>query len=483
MLDIGRVCRLVDGMPLAIELAATWVDTLSPLEIAAEIEHSLDILEVERRDLPESQRSVRAAFDRSWKQLDEVQRAAFRRLSVFRGGFTREAGEAICGVRWRTLHGLVSKSLLRRNPQTGRFEFHELLRHFAQVQIEAAGEVALYRRAHAQHYADFMAGQWAWLKDRRQQDALRAIEADMENVRSAWKYWIDAGDGSQIDKFAHALWAFCDVRGWYLAAIEMLRHGIHTLRHSHSHAAQASIGWMLALQGLFSSAGEGPARSDTPAPSWMQQFGIYVVTGYGEAGYALAREGVGLLEETQGHDALRLIAWYCLFVTSCLRDEDDVALQSAQECLMLATRLGDGWSVARAQQLLAIKAIGEGDLAHAEQLAHESLLAFETLGDNWSKSLVYIDVLSLLAVRCGHIERARQWLHMGLEAARSLDFVCAIQKAFWQLGYLAALEGNYAGSAFHWREAMQVAEQPMGGTTFLGFGGSRRWSASPGPGR
>ena len=96
--QIVRICRLVEGMPLAIELAATWMNVLSPAEIASEIEESLDILTTELRDVPPAQRSMRAAIARSWTLLTDRQQMVFRRLSIFRGGFTREAAHRVVGA-------------------------------------------------------------------------------------------------------------------------------------------------------------------------------------------------------------------------------------------------------------------------------------------------------------------------------------------------------------------------------------------------
>ena len=93
-----RICRLVGGMPLALELAASWVDTLSLVDIAAELQRGLDILETELRDVPERQRSVRATFDYSWQQLDNKEQSIFAQLSIFRGGFTGPAVQAISTV-------------------------------------------------------------------------------------------------------------------------------------------------------------------------------------------------------------------------------------------------------------------------------------------------------------------------------------------------------------------------------------------------
>lgn len=249
-----RICRLVEGIPLGIELAATWVDTLLPQEIADEIEHNLDILEAEHQDVPPSQRSLRAAFDRSWNLLDDTQESAFRRLSVFRGGFTRQAGEAVAGIDMRNLQALVNKSLLRHNPVTGRYEIHELLRHYSQEKLDQAGEAEQVARAHAAYFADFMDERWAWIKDRRQQIALQEIEADIENSRAAWDFWIKARNAFMLKKVLHSFWAIYDIRGWYPAGVDLLEKAVAALRAVDGEDAQSVVGWMLAVQGYFSVA-------------------------------------------------------------------------------------------------------------------------------------------------------------------------------------------------------------------------------------
>src|SRR4051794_34428737 len=151
--EVLRICRLVDGMPLGIELAASWVSVLSCTEIADEIEGSIDFLATSKRDVPERHRSLRAAIDQSWRLLTDEQRGAFSRLSVFRGSFDRAAAIAVTGADLRLLSELVAKSLLRR-PDFGRFELHELLRQYAAEQLTASpGEEAAARERHAGHYA------------------------------------------------------------------------------------------------------------------------------------------------------------------------------------------------------------------------------------------------------------------------------------------------------------------------------------------
>lgn len=472
---IGRICRLVGGMPLGIELAATWVDALSPNEIANEIEQNLDILEAERRDLPHNQHSIRAAFDRSWRLLDEAQQTAFRRLSVFQGGFTREAGEAVTGVALRTLQALVNKSLLRRNPHTGRYEFHELLRHYAKEQLRLSDEVDATAQAHATYFADFMAERWSHLKDRRQKRALAEIEADIENTRAAWHYWINARDVGQLSKFLHSFWVVYDIRGWYPAGVELFKQAAALMRTLATDEAQLTLGWLLAVEGLYSVAGGYRPSVETLAPSWMAGHGVYSIGGTDvRYGFTLAQEGIRLLTQSVKHESMMIIPLICQFITACLLDEQGVPLRTAQELLEVATNLEDTWAIAKANQFLAVRAIEDGEFEKAERLAHEALAVFDDSGDNWSKSVVCIEALGLLAITLQQFEAAKDWMLKGLKAAEEIGFKYSIQSAYWQLGFIASLEGRYGEAGRYWREALRIADGILGSASVIGFGGSSR---------
>src|SRR5439155_26246636 len=154
---VERVCRLVNGMPLGIELAAAWASTLPCSEIADEIERNLGFLETSMQDVPERHRSLRAAFDQSWRLLSDDERRVFSRLAVFRGNFARDAAAMVSGAGLSELHGLVSKSLVRR-AELGRFELHELLRQYAAERLAAEqAELAEARERHARFYLGMIA--------------------------------------------------------------------------------------------------------------------------------------------------------------------------------------------------------------------------------------------------------------------------------------------------------------------------------------
>jgi predicted ATPase len=198
--QVARICRLVAGMPLGLLLAASWMEMLSPAEIAAEIENSLDFLEANTRDLPERQRSLRAVFNYSWNLLTEAEQAVFAWLSVFRGGFTRQAAEAVAGANLRNLMALVNKSLLRRDPARGRYQFHELLRQYAAERLEQTGEGDAARDAHSVYYADFLDERKDRMISRTQKQTIAEMSAEMENALAAWEWAVEQRHIASMNK-------------------------------------------------------------------------------------------------------------------------------------------------------------------------------------------------------------------------------------------------------------------------------------------
>ena len=172
---IIQICQLVEGMPLALELAATWVHALTFEQIASEIAHSLDILETPGRNIEPRHRTMRAAFAPTWQRLLDEERDAFIKLSVFRGGFTRDAAADVTGASLRVLSALVSKSLLRMDG--GRYDIHELLRQYGEERLDRAAEEAEQtRNRHCSFYARLLERQWPRLTGSEIKLALQDIQ-------------------------------------------------------------------------------------------------------------------------------------------------------------------------------------------------------------------------------------------------------------------------------------------------------------------
>jgi predicted ATPase/DNA-binding CsgD family transcriptional regulator len=207
-----RICQLVDGIPLGILLAAAWVEHFSPTEIANQITQSLDFLTREWRDVPPRHSGMRAAFDSSFDLLDERQKSVFRRLAVFRGGFSLAAVEVIAGADLGILLALADKSLLWRDPASGRYDMHELLRQYAGEKLIAAREYEDILATHANYYKAFVHQREALLISSSQATALDEIQADFDNIRQAWGWLIEKRDLPTVRSMIPGLYAFCDMR-------------------------------------------------------------------------------------------------------------------------------------------------------------------------------------------------------------------------------------------------------------------------------
>jgi len=168
---VGRICRLVTGHPLAIELAAAWVRHLSCHEIAGEIERNLGFLATTQKNVPARHRSLQAAFEHSWALLNDEERNTFARLAVFRSGCDRTAATTVTNSRFPILVALCDKSLLRRDAG-GRYALHELLRQYAEVKLQAEPQAYTETQArHSQYYVQFLAAREDAQNDARQHEA------------------------------------------------------------------------------------------------------------------------------------------------------------------------------------------------------------------------------------------------------------------------------------------------------------------------
>lgn len=225
--SVVDICRLVEGMPLAIELAVGWLTTLRPADIAQELQHNLDLLATRSRNLPERHRTLRCVFSQSWQLMEEDERAVFPKLSVFRGGFTREAAHAVAGASLQTLARLIDQSLVRLNA-AGRYEVHELLRQYGAEQLDAANQAEAVQRAHIEYYLGLLHQLERDIKGQQQLAALDTIATDFENVRHAWQHAVEQRHYVALNRAAESLQWFADMRGRYHEAVHLLRDAVES---------------------------------------------------------------------------------------------------------------------------------------------------------------------------------------------------------------------------------------------------------------
>lgn len=434
---IAHICQMVQGMPLAVELAAVWVDMLSCAEIATEIDRNLDVLAAELRDVPPRQRSIRAVFDHSWNLTSAAEREVFLKLSVFRGGFMREAAELVAGAALPVLASLVNKSLLRWDPDSKRYEVHELVRQYARERLAQRPEASVSaEEAHAAYYADFMHERWAYLRDSRQKKALDEIVADLENVRSAWRYRLNQANAAQMRKFIHSFLIVYSVRGWLHAGGEVGREAVESLQDVAADDKEAEVVWALALvhQGRFMA--------------WL---------GPSEQGYELAREGVEILERlnrpvelVMALDSLRLVAYWL-----ARYDEEE---EAGRKIFKIATELDNKWWLAYSLISMGMKAFRQQDYVEARRLAEACLVRFEELGDA-IYSTIPLGMLGGVSFALGEYTQAKGYYLSFLSIAKELGIRWGIVSATKYLGRVALSTGEIVEAESYLLQSLRLAEE------------------------
>lgn len=218
--QIARICRLVDGLPLGILLAAAWVEILTPKEIADEITHGLDFLSTDLRNIPERHRSIRAVIASTWRQLSKSERDIFARLSVFRGGFTLEAAQSVTTATLHQLMVLSNKSLIHRD-HAGRFQIHQLPLQFAIEKLEEdPGADWSAHTQHSQYYARLVSQLSEGLSPDKTAQINDKVYGELQNIRAGWRWAVECGDLKEVANFSDGLWHFYEGRGWYLGGSE-----------------------------------------------------------------------------------------------------------------------------------------------------------------------------------------------------------------------------------------------------------------------
>jgi predicted ATPase/Tfp pilus assembly protein PilF len=211
LVQVGQICELAEGLPLAIELAAAAVAHFPLEHIISSIQGNLDFLG-QQGDVPERHSSLRAVFAGAWEQLNTHEQAAFKKVAVFRGPFALDTAVLVTNTTPTTLLSLADKSMLRVT-QLGRYEMHQLLRQFAQEKLTAAEAKAIHYQ-HSHYFANFLQQRRSDLEGERQMEALTEIGRVMEDVRAAWQWGIEQQEETAVGKLLESLFLFYQIRSW-----------------------------------------------------------------------------------------------------------------------------------------------------------------------------------------------------------------------------------------------------------------------------
>ncbi|MCA9955314.1 MAG: tetratricopeptide repeat protein, partial [Anaerolineales bacterium] len=438
--DLARICRAVGGMPLSLELAASWVDALSLPDLADEIKNSLNLLETEMRNMPERHRSIRAVFDYSWQQLSANDQAVFAQLAVFRGGFTRTAAQKITNASIRTLANLVNKSLLQYNQQRDRYELHELVRQYAAEKLaeDAGVETAVHTR-HSHFYCGLVQHRKNQLKAGQLQAALAHIEADQENARAAWEWAVAQGDVTGIDLAISGLCRFYDIRDRLYDGLAICETASQKLRQlpespTSQRVLAKTLTWYTRFLGYF---GEVDKIKQTFAEitNLLAQAEQSQEDVRAEKAFALSTMGKFNAFEEKNQ--------------ACAVDE-------LEQSLALVRQLGDRYGEFSAQNALGNIARRTGNY-HEARHRFEKNLAAARAQQNQGEAIRALVQLGWVARDLVDYEEARRLFEECLTLSQTQNNVWGISRGLEALAFLALFQGDFAAAGRTIEQALAIS--------------------------
>jgi predicted ATPase/DNA-binding XRE family transcriptional regulator len=358
-----RICRLVDGLPLAIELAASWVRLMSPGEIAHELERGLDLLETTLADVPARHRSIRSVFEHSWDLLTDEERAILMRLSLFQGGFTRQAAQQVAGTNLLLLSSLVSKSLVRHSKNPDRYDLHELIRQYSFTRLKTnPAEEAQALEQYAGYYSQWIAAQEGPFKSEQQPHISQLIRAETGNWHASWEWAIQSWRLDLLRRMSACLNWYFEVHGYYQEALSAFKAAVDFFRAHGAPGELQTVEEISTFALLLDSLG------------WFE-----FRTGNVERAIPLLSESLELARETGDPEVLYYIHgnWgYLCLLTGDIPD----AGRLTQESLHYG-RLLSPWHTAIPISVLGIVAYEQGNLTEALQQLTDSLKIWKSVGD------------------------------------------------------------------------------------------------------
>lgn len=391
---VVRICQLVEGMPLAIELAAAWVRVRSCEAIAREIEHNLDVLTTRLRNVPERHRSIRATFEYSWQLLTEEEKDVLTRLSVFRGGFGQHGASVIAGASLSVFSALLDQSLIYQ-VTSDRYDMHALLRQYATEKLEASpGAREQSMAQHSRYFTTFLEQQEKRLKGAEQKQAILEIASETGNVRQAWQWAVSRGDARQVEQSLDSLYHFCDIQCRFQEGIDLFGQAIDKWRNIPEQ--DRVLGRVLSRQGAL-----------------YDRIGLYE-----EAKAALEQS----LEIFERLDLPSDQAFCLVHLANVLRHQGkrERTEQLAQQSLVLSKQIRDHWSTARALYLQGMVRFRAGEIDRAKALFEQSLTISRESG-NPRLMMSILNALGDVACHRGNFTKAQAAFEECLALSRELD--------------------------------------------------------------
>ena len=472
-----RICSLVEGLPLGIELAAAWVRTIPCHEIAAAIEREAATLSSTHRNRPARHHTLDAVVAYSWNLLTCEQQRTLAGLGVFVGGFTREAAESVAGATLRMLSGLVDKALVRRQSE-GRYDLHELVRQFALARLTEMHDA---HDAVAREYGDFFAGfvtrTFDEVRGPGEVAAVAAISRDLPNVLSAWRMSIDAGRQDVVARMAAPLVAVLHSYGTLPATLAEAERALDALADHASEEVVANVRMQWGRAAITGGEPDVSRRELNAALDLARRIGVpgtiirclYYLgaleyqQGNVDAAEARAREALSLTDERTEAELRSLVHNLLGTLLGNMGTRFELAEDHLRRALAAAREQQCPSRIGQILCSLAVPLYYRGNFAEAAGLTAEAATFYEMLGRHVTVAMVRSN-LAAIAIAQGDFATARASIESAVRLAREASDANILSGALTTQADLFLREGKLAAARAAAEESLRQAEivrQPL----------------------
>lgn len=469
MAAIVVICRALDGLPLAIELAAAWLRQLSCPAIAARLtgESGQDLLTSSLRNVPPRHRSMTAVFDHSWALLNRDEQTIFARLSQFRSGFTVAAATAVTQATPAILHSLLDQSLLRLKPGSangGQYNMHPLLRQFAADRL-ATDPVAHQQivAAHGRYFAQLVSTQESQLHGPAEQAQLELLRAMLPDLRAAWQWATSVihEDSRPLDAMLGSLAYLYDVQALYGEGVELLQTAVAQLAAATTPDLLAQKGRLLSWHGRFlyhldqyDTARDSMATAvallrplNRPANLALALTFLGELARFEQA-FSLAHQyqaESAALAQAAGADDVAALVWLHTGKINVAEGDYQAARQMYEVGLSLAQRSGAPRQIATLEDNLGTVALELGDYAMARQKFSASYELRRILQDQWGLG-ASLNNLGVLALITGDYDAAVDNYRQAEAIFRQMGHALGLAMSLTNLGRALAYQHQYSAA-------------------------------------
>lgn len=487
-----RVCQLVGGIPLGIEIASSWLRTLSLEEIKEEIEKNIDFLSSSKRDIPERHRSLRAVFDYSWNLLDEKEKNILSNLSAFRGGFTKKAAEKVGGANLNYLADLLNKSLLRRS-KSGRYYMLDTIRQYAQEKLGKNKEKKeKIQNLHCEYFAELLKQKEETLIKETEKEEVKKVKADFENIRNAWFYAVENKKYRKIDKMINGFYIIHNMNGWYKEGKNIFKGAIEKIiEENEGDNNNFLYGKLLVRYGgfLFSLGSYDKSRElIKESLSIIKQFddekeNAFALNYLGNISLMLGNFDTAIQYFAKTLKIYRGID-YPLGISGALnnlgiiyyfQNKLEEARKLYQQNLEISRKHNYHGGIVKAISNIGLIALKSGNFKEAEKLLLESLEMEKGIGKKHGLGNSYHN-LGLVYKNMEEYEKAKEYYEKGLEIRKEIGDKMGISISLNNLGNLIGIMGDNDRAIDIHKESLEIRKE-MGdiygqSQSYLNIGGS-----------